>query len=112
MHNDAHVAMRGCPSHWISGGLDCRRHHEHPHTPQSTLTHPPPSTWGDAVLGMCRERSAAGHCPRAWLQAGNSAAGPEELMGVTLTVRETTPAAREEAFQGHGEGGESMAHVS
>jgi len=41
MHNDAHVAMRGCPSHWISGGLDCRRHHEHPHTPQSTLTHPP-----------------------------------------------------------------------
>ena len=79
MHNDAHVAMRGCPSHWISGGLDCRRHHEHPHTPQSTLTHPP-HTWGDAVLGMCRERSAAGHCPRAWLQAGNSAAGPEELI--------------------------------
>jgi hypothetical protein len=31
---------------------------------------------------------------------------------VTLTVRETTPAAREEAYQGHGEGGESMAHVS
>jgi len=84
----------------------------------SILTRPrahsrtPPSAWGDAVLGMCRERSAAGHCPRAWLQAGNSVAGPEELISVTLTVRETIPAAREEAFQGHGEGGESMAHVS
>jgi hypothetical protein len=52
----------------------------------SILTRPrahsrtPPSTWGDAVLGMCRERSAAGHCPRAWLQAGSSAAGPEEVI--------------------------------